>query len=59
MIPPWCARMTLPTASSWMARFSVANTFGGFPLAEPFRIVGQEGSLAALVAHAAFDWVGR
>lgn len=43
------ARATLPAASSWMARFSVANTFGGFPLAEPFRIVGQEGSLAALV----------
>jgi hypothetical protein len=44
------ARATLPAASSWMARFSVANTFGGFPIADIFRIVGQEGSLAALVA---------
>jgi len=47
------ARATLPAASSWMARFSVANTFGGFPLADPFRIVGQEGSLAALVGDRA------
>lgn len=47
------ARATLPTASSWMARFSVANTFGGFPIGDKFRIVGQEGSLAALVADGA------
>lgn len=47
------ARATLPAASSWMARFSVANTFGGFPIADIFRIVGQEGSLAALVADGA------
>lgn len=44
------ARATLPAASSWMARFSVANTFGGFPIADIFRIVGQEGGLTALVA---------
>ena len=44
------AGATLPSASSWMARFSVTGTFGGFPIVEPFRIVGQEGSLAALVA---------
>ena len=36
-----------------MARFSIINTFGGFPIVEPFRIVGQEGSLAALVADGA------
>lgn len=47
------ARATLPAASSWMARFSVASTFGGFPIAAPFRIIGQEGSLAALVADGA------
>ena len=47
------ARATLPSASSWMARFSVINTFGGFPIVEPFRIVGQEGSLAALVTDGA------
>jgi hypothetical protein len=44
------ARATLPAASSWMARFTVATTFGGFPIADIFRIVGQQGSLAALVA---------
>ena len=44
------ARATLPPASSWMARFSVVNTFGGLPIADSFRIVGQEGRLAALVA---------
>lgn len=53
------ARATLPAASSWMARFSVANTFGGFPLAEPFRIVGQEGSLAALVGDRAPSPMGE
>lgn len=47
------ARATLPAASSWMARFSVANTFGGFPITDIFRIVGQEGSLAALVTDGA------
>ena len=47
------AQATLPSASSWMARFSVLNTFGGFPIVEPFRIVGQEGSLAALVVNGA------
>ncbi len=47
------AGATLPSASSWMARFSVTGTFGGFPIVEPFRIVGQEGSLAALVADRA------
>lgn len=47
------ARATLPAASSWMARFSIANTFGGFPIADIFRIVGQEGSLAALIADRA------
>ena len=41
-----------------MARFSVVNTFGGFPLAKPFRIVGQEGSLAALVASGAPAFTG-
>ena len=45
------AGATLPSASSWMARFSVTGTFGGFPIVEPFRIVGQGGqTLAALVA---------
>ena len=44
---------TLPSASSWMARFSITSTFGGFPIVEPFRIVGQEGSLEALVADGA------
>ena len=60
------AGATLPSASSWMARFSVTSTFGGFPIVEPFRIVGQEGSLAALVAygaprrlHTLADEVGR
>ena len=47
------AGATLPSASSWMARFSITSTFGGFPIVEPFRIVGQEGSLAALVADGA------
>jgi hypothetical protein len=32
------ARATLPAASSWMARFSLGNTFGGFPVVAPFRI---------------------
>ena len=40
------ARATLPAATSWMARFSVANTFGGFPIADGFRIVEQDGSPA-------------
>lgn len=53
------ARATLPAASSWMARFSVANTFGGFPIADMFRIVGQEGSLAALVADGAPSLLGE
>ena len=53
------ARATLPAASSWMARFSVANTFGGFPIADIFRIVGQEGSLAALVADGAPSQLGE
>ena len=60
------AGATLPSASSWMARFSVTGTFGGFPIVEPFRIVGQEGSLAALVAdrapgrlHALSNEIGR
>ena len=60
------AGATLPSASSWMARFSITSTFGGFPIVEPFRIVGQEGSLAALVAdgaprrlHKLADEVGR
>ena len=47
------AGATLPSASSWMARFSVTGTFGGFPIVEPFRVVGQEGSRAALVADRA------
>ena len=47
------AGATLPSASSWMARFSVTATFGGFPIVEPFRIVGQEGSFAALIAERA------
>ncbi|GLV23888.1 hypothetical protein [Sphingobium sp. TomTYG45] len=53
------ARATLPAASSWMARFSVANTFGGFPIADIFRIVGQEGRLAALVADGAPSQLGE
>ena len=60
------AGATLPSASSWMARFSITSTFGGFPIVEPFRIVGQEGSLAALVAdgaprrlHTLADEIGR
>jgi hypothetical protein len=53
------ARATLPAASSWMARFSVSNTFGGFPIADIFRIVGQEGSLAALVADGAPSRLGE
>ncbi|MEQ8827274.1 MAG: hypothetical protein RIC82_05805, partial [Parvibaculum sp.] len=53
------ARATLPAASSWMARFSVANTFGGFPIADIFRVVGQEGSLAALVADSAPSRLGE
>ena len=47
------ARATLPSASSWMARFSVTGTFGGFPIVEPFEIRGQEGSPGALVAEGA------
>ncbi|MER8372378.1 hypothetical protein [Mesorhizobium sp. M1406] len=46
------ARATLPPASSWMARFSVVNTFGGFPIVPPFRII-QEESAVALVAQGA------
>ena len=53
------ARATLPAASSWMARFSVANTFGGFPIADIFRIIGQEGSLAALVMDSAPSAMGE
>ncbi len=53
------ARATLPAASSWMARFSVANTFGGFPIADSFRIVGQDGSLAALIANDARSQLGE
>lgn len=53
------ARATLPAASSWMARFSVANTFGGFPIADIFRVVGQEGSPAALVADGATSRLGQ
>lgn len=53
------ARATLPAASSWMARFSVANTFGGFPIADIFRVVGQEGSLVALVADGAPSRLGE
>lgn len=49
------AGATLPSVSSWMARFSVTATFGGFPIVEPFRIVGQEGSFVALVADGAPD----
>ncbi|WP_297838423.1 hypothetical protein [uncultured Roseibium sp.] len=46
------ARATLPAASSWMARFSVANTFGGFPIADTFRIVEQgSGAATALVTE--------
>lgn len=48
----WAAA-TLPNASSWMARFSITLTFGGFPIVEPFRIVGQEGELAALASDEA------
>ena len=47
------AGATLPTTSSWMARFSITNTFGGFPIVNPFRIVGQGAGLAALVADGA------
>jgi hypothetical protein len=47
------ARATLPAASSWMARFSVVNTFGGFPIVPPFRIAVQEGGPVALVAEGA------
>jgi hypothetical protein len=32
------ARATLPAASSWMARFSLTNSFGGFPIVPPFRV---------------------
>lgn len=53
------ARATLPAASSWMARFSVANTFGGFPIADIFRIIGQEGSLAALAMDGAPVAIGE
>lgn len=42
------ARATLPAASSWMARFSVTNTFGGFPLPRPFRIESDTTGRAAL-----------
>jgi hypothetical protein len=35
------ARATLPAASSWMARFSIANTFGGFPIVAPFRVIRE------------------
>ena len=47
------AGATLPIASSWMARFSVTRTFGGFPIAEPFQILSQDGGLTALVAAGA------
>ncbi len=53
------ARATLPAASSWMARFSVANTFGGFPVVEPFRMVGQEDGLTALVADGGPAFMGE
>lgn len=44
----WAAA-TLSRSSSWMSRFSVGATFAGFPIAPPFRIVGTEGTGAALV----------
>ena len=47
------ARATLPSTNSWMARFSITVTFGGFPIVEPFRIVGQDGDAAALVVDGA------
>lgn len=47
------AGATLPNTSSWMARFSVTSTFGGFPIVEPFKILGQDGGLTALVAAGA------
>lgn len=53
------ARATLPAATSWMARFSVANTFGGFPIADGFRIVEQDGSPAALIADGAPSQLGE
>ena len=47
------AGATLPNTNSWMARFSVTSTFGGFPIVEPFEILGQDGGLTALVAAGA------
>lgn len=44
------AQATLPSASSWMARYSVNRTFGGFPLVAPFRIIGQDGDAPVLVS---------
>ncbi|BCW88254.1 hypothetical protein sos41_13930 [Alphaproteobacteria bacterium SO-S41] len=35
------AKATLPSASSWMARFSVGNTFAGFPFVAPF-VIGRD-----------------
>jgi len=35
------ARATLPAASSWMARFSLIYTFGGFPIVQPFRLEAE------------------
>ncbi|WP_433762964.1 hypothetical protein [Brucella anthropi] len=47
------ARATLPPASSWMSRFSVTSTFGGFPIPEPFRILRLGADSSALVAERA------
>ncbi|RWY68525.1 hypothetical protein EHI46_24190 [Rhizobium leguminosarum] len=43
------ARATLPKASSWMARFSVTSTFGGFPIPKPFRIIRLDENRTALI----------
>lgn len=43
------ARATLPAASSWMARFSVSNTFGAFPIVRPFRVAPDSEGRTALV----------
>lgn len=44
------AQATLPTASSWMARFSIRSTFGGFPIPKPFEIIHQTDGVSALIA---------
>lgn len=42
------AQATLPSASSWMARFSITNTFGGFPIPPPFQVTRYDKTISSL-----------